>query len=206
MAFPQLPLSMRTAVDLSKRYISVELSAGSRLDMRKALGETANLLVVLAEEDSSFRINNQGTIPLKRDEATVMINVMDVASIYVESGQIKVFATTIPRWMPALFWTRSVTVLGVADAVLSALQQFYNNTKANTWLPAFKIMDVEVPTGEIWHIGGNMLQSVRNLTVKDGATLVISDSALLRNFGNLTIEGGGKIIVEDNAQVISESL
>ena len=107
-----------------ERYLSIEAPAGRRIDFVKAIGDRANLLVIVAEEESSIKINNQESIPLRRDETIVMINVLDAEDRYVESGQVKVFATTIPRWLPAMFWTRSVTVLGVADAVFDALDLF----------------------------------------------------------------------------------
>lgn len=125
MSFPFEDIERKVAEMLSnKRYISREMSAGDKLFLKKVYGSPTNLLAVVAEVDSSFSLNDQGEIQLKRDEAIVMINVMDIESIRVDSGKIKVFTTTVPKWMPALFWTRSVTVLGVADAVRNALADY----------------------------------------------------------------------------------
>lgn len=211
-------------VVFSNKYLSVEESAGGRVVFKTSLGAPANLLVVLAEEDSTIKINNGNNIPMKRDEAIVMINVLQANDLYVVNGKVKVFATIIPKWMPALFWTRSVTVLGVADAVQDALTN-YGAAKDSTlssvlpryltdsggnelsdyirsvWRPDVKLYNVTVPSGEVWNVAGNMVKSVDGLTVQ--GTLVVSDQALLRVWGGLTVDGGS-LVVQDNAEVVSE--
>ncbi len=248
MSFPIEELEKRISEMLTnKRYISKEMGAGDKLYLKKVYGSPTNLLAVVAEVDSKFSLNNQGEIDLKRDEAMVMINVMDVESIEVSEGKIKLFTTTVPKWMPALFWTRSVTVLGVADAVRNALSD-YGAAKDSTltsvlpryltdqsgndlsdyiikivsvlpryltdssgneltdyikslWSQDLKIYDVTIPTGDVWNLAGNMVKSVKDLTVQ--GTLVLTDSSLLRTFGDVLIDGG-KVIIEDSAQVVSE--
>ena len=118
-------MALPRAERLAEKYYCERLSAGESVDFTKALGRPANLLSILAEENATIVLNKTGSeIVMKRDEAIVMINVMEVENLDVISGSVRVFATNVPRWMPALFWTRSVTVLGVADAVKDALTDY----------------------------------------------------------------------------------
>ena len=124
-----LPMEIERAlkeVRLSRNYVSTTLSAGKSIVFtdKGVFGKPANLFVAAAEEESQIRINDGAIIPMKRDEAIVIINALDIESVEVVSGSVKIFATIVPRWMPAMFWTRSVTVIGVADAVKQALQDY----------------------------------------------------------------------------------
>jgi len=226
MVLPREIERVMEEVRLSRNYISTTLAAGKSIDFtdKGVLGRPANLFVVAAEAESEIRINRGAKIPMKRDEAIVIINALEIENVEVLSGQVKVFATIVPRWMPAMFWTRSVTVIGVADAVKDALEAYGAAKDAtvkdklpryivdslgnelsdyfkSTWKPDLRLFDETIPAGVVWNLGGNMIKSVKNLTVQ--GTLIVSDQALLRTWGNVLVDGG-KVIVQDSAQVISE--
>ena len=84
-------------VTLSRNYISTTLSAGESIDFtdKGVLGRPANLFVVAAEAESEIRINRGAKIPMKRDEAIVIINALEIENVEVLSGQVKVFATIV---------------------------------------------------------------------------------------------------------------
>lgn len=134
MAYPTFPIPREfeelLRLALSRNYISTILDASDpkkssiTFTDRSVLGQPANLFVAAAGEESILNINNGPDIPMKRDEAIVIINALEIESVTVKSGRVKIFATVVPKWMPALFWTRSVTVLGVADAVYDALVKY----------------------------------------------------------------------------------
>lgn len=216
---------IREDIEPGHNYISVELRSGSTINFtdKGVFGKPANLIVIAAEEDSEIQINHGSPIPLKRDEAIVMINALQISNIEVLSGTVKVFATIVPKWMPAMFWTRSVTVIGVADAVQDALEA-YGAAKDSTlssplpryivdssgnelsdylrylWRPEALVPDITIPSGALYNVAGNMVKSYNNLTVE--GTLIVSDQALVRTWG--TVEVTGKVIIQDSAQVVSE--
>jgi len=68
--------------------------------------------------------------------------------------------------------------LQLQSAVYDALSEFNAYGKANLWLPAFKIYDYVVPTGEKWGLAGNMVILASSLQV-DGSVFVLDESEVI---------------------------
>lgn len=148
-----------------------ELEAGQRWQGR------LNVVGILAEDESEVQINGSRIYPMKPDEGLVIIGI-EVESVFVKAGKVKLIGFYLPRTaLPRMIQQRSVTIYGVESAVLTALQDFYKYSQANTWLPAYKLYDYVVPSGEKWGIGGNMLMMASSIQV-DGV-FIVTDEAVL---------------------------
>jgi len=135
----------------------------------------ANILGILAEEDSEIQINGSRLYPMKADEGLVITGIL-VTSVYVKTGKIKLIGFYLPQTaLPRMIQQRSVTLYGVESAVLAAYRTFFGYDYANTWLPALKLYDYVVPDGEKWGLGGNMYLLASSLTV-NGSFYVMGDA------------------------------
>ena len=150
-------------------FIVQELSQGEKWSGR------ANIVAILAEEDSEIQINRSRLYPMKSDEALTITGI-EVDEIYVKSGKIKIIGTYIsPVAMPRMITQRSVTLYGVQSAVLNALKQYSLTTYQPYWPLSAKLNDMTVPSGEVWGLAGNMVAMYLSLTVE--GTLVVLDDA-----------------------------
>ena len=151
------------------RFIVKELASGEKWNGR------ANIVAILAEEDSEIQINRSQLYPMKSDEALTITGI-EVDEIYVRSGKVKLIGTYItPVAMPRMITQRSVTLYGVESAVLGALQEYSLTTYQPYWPISAKLNDVTVPSGEVWGLAGNMVAMYNSLTIN--GTLVVLDDA-----------------------------